>query len=88
MAQEGYLGSVFATGGGRQYTFTAWRDVESVEGVRQAVHRDAMRSFNAGSLGTRLMTSVWAPVRLNPVRVSPGDGDRPEPEEPLAGQWL
>ena len=48
MAQEGYLGSVFATGGGRQYTFTAWRDVEAVTAMRQTVHRDAMRSFNAG----------------------------------------
>ncbi len=88
MAQEGYLGSVFATAGGRQYTFTAWRDVEAVTGIRQTVHRDAMRSFNAGTLGTRLMTSVWAPVRLNPVHVSLSDGERPHREEPLKGQWL
>ena len=88
MAQEGYLGSVFATGGGRQYTFTAWRDVEAVSGMQQTAHRDAMRSFNAGTLGTRLMTSVWIPVRLNPVRVSPGEGERPQREEPLTGQWL
>ncbi len=88
MAQEGYLGSAFATGGGRQYTFTAWRDVEAVAGIQQTAHRDAMRSFNAGALGTRLTTSVWVPVRLNPVRVSPGDGERPQREEPLTGQWL
>jgi steroid delta-isomerase-like uncharacterized protein len=88
MAQEGYLGSVFATGGGRQYTFTAWRDIEAVAGMRETVHRDAMRRFNAGTLGTRLMTSVWAPVRINPVHVSPGEGERPQREEPLAGQWL
>ena len=88
MGQDGYLGSVFATGGGRQYTFTAWRDVEAVTGIRQTVHRDAMRSFNAGTLATRVMTSVWEPVRLNPVRVSLGDGQRPVREEPLTGQWL
>jgi steroid delta-isomerase-like uncharacterized protein len=88
MAQEGYLGSVFAAAGGRQYTFTAWRDVEAVGGMRQTVHRDAMRNFNAGTLGTRVMTSVWAPVRINPVHVSPGDGERPHREEPLTGQWL
>jgi steroid delta-isomerase-like uncharacterized protein len=88
MAQEGYLGSVFATAGGRQFTFTAWRDVEAVAGIRGTEHRDAMRRFNAGTLGTRLMTSVWIPERLNPVHVSAGDGDRPRREEPLTGQWL
>jgi hypothetical protein len=88
MGQEGYLGSVFATGGGRQYTFTAWRDVEAVEGIRGTVHRDAMRSFNAGTLGTRVMTSVWAPVRVNPVHASAAEGERPQREEPLTGQWL
>jgi steroid delta-isomerase-like uncharacterized protein len=88
MGQDGYLGSVFATGGGRQYTFTAWRDVDAVTGMGQTAHRDAMRGFNAGTLGTRLMTSVWEPVRLNPVRVTTGEGQRPHREEPMTGQWL
>ena len=47
-----------------------------------------MRAFNAGTLGTRLMTSIWAPVRLNAVHVSLNDGERPHREEPLTGQWL
>jgi hypothetical protein len=88
MSQSGYLGSVFATGGGRQYTFTAWEDVDAVKGMRTTVHRDAMRRFNAGTLGTRLMTSVWVPLRLNPVHIAPNEGKRPIEEEPLAGQWL
>lgn len=88
MTQPGYLGSAFATGGGRQYTFSAWRDVEAVEGMRTTVHRDAMRRFNAGTLGTRLMTSVWVPLRINPVRVTASEGARPIREDPIDGQWL
>jgi len=88
MAQPGYLGSVFATVGGRKYTFTAWRDVHAVEGIRTTAHRDAMRRFNSGMLGTRVMASVWVPLRLSPVRVSASEGERPVLEEPLVGQWL
>ena len=87
-AQPGYLGTVFAAVGGRRYSFTAWRDVDAVDGIRSTVHRDAMRRFNSGTLGTRAMTSVWVPLRLNPVRVSASEGERPVREEPLAGQWL
>jgi steroid delta-isomerase-like uncharacterized protein len=88
VAQPGYLGSVFATVNGRKHTFTAWRDVDAVEGMRSTVHRDAMRRFNSGTLGTRVMTSVWVPLRLNPVRVSASEGEKPVREKPLAGQWL
>lgn len=88
MAQPGYLGSVFATAGGRQFTFTAWESVDAVRGLRETVHRDAMRRFNAGSLGTRLMTSVWVPERLNPVHVVPAGEARPVREEPGSGQWF
>ena len=87
-AQPGYLGSVFATVGGRKYTFTAWRDASAVEGIRTTVHRDAMRRFNSGTLGARVMASVWVPLRLNPVRVSGGEAGRPVRDEPLSTQWL
>jgi hypothetical protein len=86
--QPGYLGSVFATVGGRKYTFTAWRDASSVAGMRTTVHRDAMRRFNSGTLGVRVMASVWVPLRLNPVQVSGAEGERPVREEPLAAPWL
>ncbi len=75
VAQPGYLGSVFATISGRKYTFTAWRDADAVEGMRSTPHRHAMRRFNSGTLGTRVMTSVWVPLRLNPVRVSTSEGE-------------
>ncbi len=88
IGQSGYLGTVFACLGDRRYSFTAWRDVDAVEGMRTTVHPEAMRRFNSGTLGTRVMTSVWVPLRVNPVRVCASDGQRPVRAEPLAEQWL
>lgn len=86
-AQPGYLGSVFVTVSNRKYTFTPWRDVDAVEAMRTTVHRDAMQRFNTGTLGTRVMASVWVPLRSH-ARASTNPGERPVREQPLAGQWL
>ncbi|HWS46701.1 MAG TPA: nuclear transport factor 2 family protein [Acidimicrobiia bacterium] len=85
--QPGYLGSIFATVGRRKYTFTAWRDTDAVQSLQTTVHRDAMRRFASGNLGTRVMASVWIPLRSN-VRASTRPGERPVRQQPLAEPWL
>lgn len=87
MDATGYLGSVFAVGGGRHYTFSAWESVEAVQALHSTTnHREAMRAMLAGERCTRIMTSLWVPHRLNVTKAGAGD-ERPRPvTEPE--QWL
>jgi len=88
MSQPGYLGSCFTVAGGRHYTFTAWESPEAVEGLRTTNHREAMRAMLAGEQCTRIMTSLWVPLRLNVTKAGAA-GERPVAVSGAdAGQWL
>jgi hypothetical protein len=86
---EGYLGSLFATtAGGRNFTVTAWSSVDDIKALRANAHGAAMRAFFNESLGSRVMTSVWVPLRLNEVWVRPDDGGAPQPVDAAQTAWL
>jgi hypothetical protein len=87
MATPGYLGSCMISAAGRHYTFTAWADEESVRALHQTSHREAMRAMLAGERCTRIMTSLWSPLKLNTTKAGPAGGVRPTPAEG-EGQWL
>jgi len=88
LANDGYLGSCFATVGRRNYTFTAWTSAEAAQvALRGDAHTSAMKLAQTGGLGdnARGVTSLWAPVFLNGVFNPAGSSlDLAE----LGGQWL
>jgi len=90
LAEEpGHLGTVFATTpDGRHFVVTAWASVAAVESLRRTPHTDATRAFFSGSLGTRVMTSVWVPHHLNPIWTRDEDDQRPERSDPGSQTWL
>jgi len=85
----GYLGTLFAsTTGDRHFTVTAWSSVDDVEALRSTSHRDAVRAFFTDGVGSRVMTSVWVPHRLNGVWVRPDEGGRPQKADDASSVWL
>lgn len=85
LGNDDYLGSCFATIGRRNYTFTAWTNVDAArQALRGGAHAAAMRLANTGGLGPNAMgvTSFWQPETLNRTfRVAGSTEER-------AGQWL
>ena len=89
LGNNGYLGSCFATIGRRNYTFTAWENVEAATAaLRTGAHAAAMRLAKSGGAGDNAVgvTSIWKPEVLNGVfRAGQAkSGDLAE----LTGQWL
>jgi len=66
----GFIGANFTAVDGRLTTQTAWESEASARGVMQvSSHKDAMRRFFAGALGSAAHTSVWAVERPNALWV-------------------
>ncbi len=89
LGNEGYLGSCFANIGRRNFTFTAWENVETAKrALRGGAHRAAMRMTSSGELGDniRVVTSIWRPEALNGI-VHAGPG-KPYALEELDDQWI
>ena len=86
--QPGYLGTLFATADDRHFTVTAWGSVDDVEMLHSTAHGAAMRAHFSDGVGTRVMTSVWVPHRVNDVLLRPPAGGRPEKAEPAETVWL
>jgi hypothetical protein len=89
LANEGYLGSCFATIGRRNYTFSAWKSPEAARSaLRGGQHAAGMRLAKRGGLGdsARGITSIWVPGVLNGI-FRPGPGKSDDLAE-LGGQWL
>ena len=86
---DGYLGSCFASIGRRNYTFTAWENVEAAKAaLHGGAHREAMRLARSGGIGANAtgITSIWKPEVLNGI-FHPGPGNSTDLSE-LTGQWL
>ena len=89
LGSNGYLGSCFATIGRRNYTFTAWENVEAATAaLRTGAHAAAMRLAKGGGTGDNAfgITSIWKPEVLNGVfhAGQAKSGDLTE----LTEQWL
>jgi steroid delta-isomerase-like uncharacterized protein len=57
----------------RLFTVTAWEDVESARQLlHSSRHREAVKDFFAGSLGTAVNTGVWVLDHSNPMWVQCG----------------
>jgi len=89
LGNNGYLGSCFATIGRRNYTFTAWENVEAATAaLRTGAHVAAMRLAKGGGTGDNAfgVTSIWKSEVLNGIfhagNTKPGDLAE------LTGQWL
>ena len=79
LGNNGYLGSCFATIGRRNYTFTAWENVEAATAaLRTGAHAAAMRLAKVGGLAItpsvspasgnqKCSTGSSTPVGPNPV---------------------
>jgi steroid delta-isomerase-like uncharacterized protein len=89
LANDGYLGSCFATLGRRNYTFTAWESIDAARAaLRGEAHGAAMHLAGNGGIGAsaRGVTSMWTPEFLNGI-FHPGEGKSFDLAE-LGSQWL
>jgi hypothetical protein len=87
MGTSGYLGSCFVVAGNRHYTFTAWTDAEAVKALHSTQHREAMRAVMTGERCTRIMTSLWAPLKMNTTKTKLDGDERPTADHD-PGPWL
>jgi steroid delta-isomerase-like uncharacterized protein len=79
----GFIGATFTNVAGRLTTQTAWESEAAAHGIMKLVnHKDAMRRVFAGDLGVALHTSVWTPVRQNPLWVRCASCGQMEQYEP------
>ncbi len=66
----GVIGVLLARAGNRMFTITAWEDAEGPRRMlRNGPHREAVKRFFGPDFTVGAMTSVWGPVRINPVWV-------------------
>ncbi len=66
----GVIGVVLVRAGNRMFTITAWEDAESPrQMLRNGPHREAVKRFFGSDFTVGAMTSVWSPMRINPMWV-------------------
>ena len=66
----GVIGVLLARAGDRMFTITAWEDAESPrQMLRNGPHQEAVKKFFGQDFTVGAMTSVWSPVRINPMWV-------------------
>ena len=82
LENPGYLGTCFATVGKRNWTFSAWENVEAAESaLSRGAHAQAMALARSGGIGknARGLTSIWKPERLNNYVVPAQGGSSTSP---------
>ncbi len=66
----GVIGVLLVRAGNRMFTITAWEDAEGPrQMLRNGPHREAVKRFFGRDFTVGAMTSVWGPVRINPMWV-------------------
>ena len=66
----GVIGVVLVRAGNRMFTITAWEDAENPrQMLRNGPHREAVKRFFGPDFTVGAMTSVWGPMRINPMWV-------------------
>lgn len=67
---DGFISMLTGAAGNRAFTVSAWTDADAPRRfMTQGTHREAMQEFFGGDLSVGGITSVWAPVRINPIHI-------------------
>jgi steroid delta-isomerase-like uncharacterized protein len=70
LSQPGFIGVLLVGVGSRMITISAWEKPEQVSALRSGAHKEAMARFFADDgVATGGSTSIWQPLRLNPLWV-------------------